>query len=276
VSRYLRELVLVVLAVTAGCNALGPDRTGTAAPELTPAPVPTDAATTAAPTPGVAPGVETTGIGSLSTLVDAHVAAARNSSWVWTERERITQTTGNVTLNTSSNQTIRFAGPRTYHRKASLMSIRVANELRFLQDYEEYADGSVGYETWHSPELDRTVYRRDANPTTGRAFPGYAVDPLTDYLTLESATVSRVDVGQRPHYLVVGIQSTVPDYGPVSSYRARAVVREDGFVRRLNVTFTVRQENLAVEGRYNFSYRRVGETSVERPAWVDAAENATG
>jgi hypothetical protein len=268
---------VVVLAAVAGCSAFAPaDGGGTPSPTVTPAPVPTAAATTAAPTPGVAPGVETTGIAALPALVDAHVAAARNSSWVWTERERITQTTGNVTLNTSSNQTIRFEGPRTYHREASLMSVRVGNELRFLQDYEQYADGSVGYETWHSPELDRTVYSRTDDPTTGRAFPGYAVDPLTDYLRLESATVSRADVGQRPHYLVDGIQLTVPDYGPVTSYHARAVVREDGFVRSLNVTYTVRQENLAVEGRYNFSYRRVGETSVERPAWVDAAENATG
>lgn len=265
---------VVLLAVTAGCNSLGAGGPETATPTVTPAPVPAETATEST-TPVVAPGVATTGITDLDRLTDSHVRAARNESWVFHERSRITQSYGNVTVNTTRNQSVRFVDPATYYHSSSTRSIRVGQQLQFLQDYERYADGSVAYETWYSPAESQTVYHRDDSPAVTEEFPGFATDRIGDYLALESATVSRVDVGEREHFLVVGMRSSVPDYGPVDTYRARAVVREDGFVRSLNVTYTVEEEDILIEGSYNFTYTQVGNATVERPDWVATAETRT-
>jgi len=49
---------------------------------LTPAPVPTATPTPEDPAPDVAPGLSATGVADTDTLVEAHVAAARGTTWV--------------------------------------------------------------------------------------------------------------------------------------------------------------------------------------------------
>jgi hypothetical protein len=270
-----RALGAVALVVLAGCSFAGGGATVERA-TLTPAPVPTATPTPADRVPDVAPGLSTTGVADTDPLVDAHVAAARGTTWVWRERRTVTRVRDDVTTNATTEQLVRFAGPRTYYRWTEVQSRRVGQDLQFREDYQQYADGHVRYETWRSIVENEVVYRQLDTPGVDASFVGFSTAPIRLYLSLESARVTRLDRGEQRHYEVVGTRSRLPEEGPVSDYRARAVVRSDGFVKRLNVTYAVEDERTGRRRtvHYGFSYRRVGEGSVgtERPGWVEAAQ----
>jgi len=181
-----------------------------------------------------------------------------------------------VTTDATTEQLVRFAGPRTYYRWTEVQSRRVGQDLQFRENYEQYADGRVRYETWQSIVENDVVYRRLETPAVDGSFVGFATGPIRQYLALESARVTRLDRGELRHYEVVGTRSRLPQEGAVTDYRANAVVRGDGLVRRLNVTYTVEDERTGCRRavQYSFSYRRVGDATVgvERPDWVDTAE----
>jgi len=270
-----RLLGVIGLVFLAGCSlAGGGAETAAESATLTPAPVPTATPTPADPVPDVAPGLSTTGVADPGALVVAHVAAARETSWIWREQRRVNRSHGTVTTNSTTEQLVRFAGPRTYYRWTDVQSRRVGQDLQFREDYQQYADGRALYETWRSVVGGEVVYRQLETPSVDPSFVGFATAPVRLYLSLESARVTRLDRGERPHYEVVGTRSRLPREGAVTDYRARAVVRADGFVRRLNVTYTVERDrpDRRVDVRYSFSYRRVGTATVERPAWVATAE----
>jgi hypothetical protein len=272
-----RVLGVVALVFLAGCSlASGGPQTAAERATLTPAPVPTATPTPADPVPDVAPGLSTTGVTDTDALVVAHVAAARETSWVWRERRRVNRSRASVTSNSTTGQLVRFAGPSTYYRWTEVQSARTGQDLQFREDYQQYADGRVLYETWNSIVENDVVYRRLDTPAVDRSFVGFATGSIRQYLSLESARVSRLDVGERPHYEVVGTRSRLPRYGAVADYRVRAVVRSDGLVRRLNVTYTVERGNRRLDVRYGFSYRGVGTTTVERPDWVETARRRSG
>jgi len=268
-----RVVVVAVFVFLAGCSLAG-GGTSVDRATLTPAPVPTATPTPEDPVPDVAPGLSTTGIADTDALVDAHVAAARETSWVWRERRNVTRVRGNVTATSVTEQRVRFVDPRTYYRWTDVQSRRMGQDLQFREDYQQYADGRVLYETWQSIVENEVVYRRLDTPAVDRGFVGFATEPVRLHLSPESARVSRLDVGQQRHYEVVGTRSRLPREGTVSDYRVRAVVRADGLVRNLNVSYTVERERAPrrVRVRYEFGYRRVGNATVERPDWVDTAQ----
>jgi hypothetical protein len=268
-------LCVLVLALSAGCSAFGGTMDGPASPTVTPAPVPTDVPTPETTTPAVAPGVVTTGVENVSVLVDHHVRAARNTSWVWTARSRLTERYGTETVVSRTNQTVWYVGERRYRQTAFRTSNHSAGVSTALGHHRKFVDGSVGYETWFAAEGGRVVYRRDETPRAAETFAGFAAKPIGGLLALDSATVSRVAVGTRPHYEILGSRLTLGSYGPVESYRARAIVRSDGFVRHLNVSYTIDQPDFQVVMHYEFTYRQVGNATVERPDWVETARNRT-
>lgn len=270
-----RAVCVFLLVVTAGCNAFGGNGDQRPAASVTPAPVPTDTRTAEPAMPAVPPGITRTGIGNMGPLVDSHVQAARNTRWVWTSTMRITETDGTDTAESVSTRTVWFVDERRYRQEANRTGNRSALLPNSFGDYREYADGTVTYKRWFSFEADRTVYQRVETVRADDTFPGFAANPIRTFLALESATVSRLDAGESQYYEVVGSRPRLPGYGPVESYRARAVVRADGFVRRLNVTYTVDQPDGQFESHYQFNYRQVGNATVERPDWVDTAENRT-
>jgi len=271
---------VIALVLLAGCSLAGSGggaKTPVESATLTPAPVPTTTPTPTDPVPDVAPGLSTTGVADPGALVGAHVAAAGETSWVWREQRRVNRSHGTVTTNSTTGQLVRFAGPSTYYRWTDVQSRRVGQDLQFRENYQQYADGRVLYETWRSVVEGEIVYRQLDTPAVDPGFVGFATAPIRLYLSLESARVTRLDGGERPHYEVVGTRSRLPREGPVSDYRARAVVRADGFVRQLNVSYTVERDrpDRRLRVRYTFSYRRVGETTVERPDWVATARRRT-
>lgn len=269
-----RLVGVCALLALAGCNFAGGPVTE--AETLTAAPVPTATATeTPSAAEALPPGIDTTGVYDEDVLVAAHVAAARGTSWYWREHRERTQVYRNTSLTTNESQNVTFVDPTTYRRRAQILSTRVGAELRFYQDLDTYADGEAVYRTWISPNGGDQVYDRDHTPEVSRAFVGFGTGPIREYLPLDTATVSRADVPGGEYYEVVGRRSSVPDLGPVNSSRVRLVVREDGLVRSLNATHVVDRGDVYISVHYNFTYRGIGTTTVERPGWLETARDRT-
>jgi len=87
--------------------------------------------------------------------------------------------------------------------------------------------------------------------------------------------VVRVDVGERPNYRTTGTQSLVDRYGPVQSFEGCAIVRSDGLVRRLYVSFVTTYRSDPVQVRYTSVYTRLGNATVEPPEWLSTARERT-
>lgn len=267
-----RALVVAVLAVTAGCGSFATASDPT--PTVTPAPVPTASPTPDEPRGAVAPGLRATGVTDPGRLARSHVEAASGTSYVWRSSTAASHQFRNSTVDTSESQMVAAGNGSTYHRTVDQYETMLDGEVRRLDDYEEYVDGTVIYRKWSSDD-GRTVRENVTTNDSGRYAP-IAAQRIRRYLALDAASVSRVDVGEGAHYEVVGTRETLPRFGSLDSYRARAVVRADGFVKRLDVRFHVRRNDERIDVRYNFTYERVGETTVSEPDWIDEADGRPG
>jgi hypothetical protein len=49
------------------------------------------------------------------------------------------------------------------------------------------------------------------------------------------------------------------------------VIREDGFVRSLNVTYEAMDNGREIDAQYTFTYTNVGTATVTPPEWADEA-----
>lgn len=272
----MRWVILAVglLAVTAGCNTVGDS--GTETPTVTPAPVPTHSPTPEDPRVGVAPGLSAGGITHPNYLATHHAEAATETSYVWMEFESTTRQYRNETVDTSESQVVTFEDETTYRRQIDAHEITIDGRETYVQGYEEYANGDVEYTRWVSTDGEGYTYTRDSSPDAARTYASLAAESIRKYLNVENETVERIDVGEGRHYVVVGTRSTLPEYGPVDEYRARAIVREDGFVRSLDVRYTRSRDGDPVRAHYSFTYRQVGNATVEPPDWESEAADRFG
>lgn len=269
-----RAVAVALVALTAGCGAFA--GTGEPTESITPAPVPTPPPTPEDPRVGVAPGLDGSGIFDREYLAQSHARMALSTRYVWTERDLAQREYENVSANTSRSQRVTYVDQTTYHREVPYFETRTDGRLLFLQDYEEYADGDVEYRKWVVPAEGGNTYDRVQRPNSGRDYAHFAAGAILKYLDLENESVSRVDVGDRPHYRVEGTRSTMREHGEVADYRARAVIRDDGFVRSLEVRYNTTNGDERVAARYNFTYSEVGSASVEEPDWVTEARAEFG
>lgn len=266
-----RAAAVAVLLVLAGCSAFGGGAPSTDRPTLTPAPVPTEVST---PTdrPPLAPGLTSNGITDLDALVSAHVRVARNTSYVWRVHDSERQAFHNGTTLT---QRVVYVDDSRYRHEVGLLPATIDGRRSYLQGYARYADGDDEYATWTASLSGETAYRHSEGPRANGRFARLAADPLLEYLVLRDVTVSRVSTENRTYYRVVGTRDTLLRYGDVENFRATALVRADGFVRQLNVSFATERADRRVDVRYNFTYDEIGTASLDRPAWVATARNET-
>lgn len=262
--------VLALVVATAGCSGLVGG--GSSAPTLTPAPVPTVESTPADPRIGVAPGVSTRAVTHPSYLADRHVAVTNDSRYVVTVRRHETRRLDGVVANPSRVQRIAVENATVYRRDTSALERRVGGAYVYRYGYGEYANGRAKYVSWLGDDDTDRVFRRYPDPSTRPQYAEITASSVRRYLDLESATVSRYDVadGDARYYLVTGTRSTL-GATDVENYSARAVIRADGFVRRLNVTYDAMDRGIAVSASYSFAYRKVGTATVAPPAWIDEA-----
>lgn len=268
-----RVVFVGLLAVTAGCGGILGDSEQRST--VTPVPVPTQSPTPEDPRVGVAPGLSADGIIDTMFLARNHREAARATSYVWTENETRFHRYDNVSVNTSEYQRVTFESASRYHRYVRLHQTEIDGQLRYVQDYEEYGDGQYEYNTWFGHDPEHT-YRRDGEANASREYANLATGPILRYLNVENETVTPIDVGERQYYEVEGTQSVVAGYGNVTNYTARAVIREDGFVRSLEATFEAERAGEVIVVRYNYTYTEIGTATVTEPDWVDEARDVTG
>ncbi len=263
--------------VAAGCGGLGgglADGPGTPSETLTPAPVPTPT-----PTPvdrDVAPGIRGGAVDDLDELAAAHRSIVRNRSYTWRDRLIVERRTEGSTAVSRRNQTVYYENPTTYLRVTSREVRQVGSRERIFPGYERYANGSTMFTRWASFEGEGAEYvRGPVRPTRGR-FARLATGTVRRYLDEGSAEVETVVANGSRAYAVTVTRDQLPTVDAVR-YRARAVVTPEGFVRSLSVGYVGETQggNAQVAGSYSFDYGAVDRTTVEPPAWLDAARDTT-
>ncbi|WP_123536420.1 hypothetical protein [Halosimplex salinum] len=267
-----RLLVALAVVLTAGCGSLfgAGQQSFDATDTLTPAPVPE-----VTPTPerwGIAPGLTGDAVADIDALVAAHRAATTDRSYVWRERHgSTTRPNGSVPL--FDRTVARVELQSVYRVWSGDERVRLRSGLTNVANYSEYADGTerivryryVGrtdYEHYRVHPIDAVAHRHIGLGAT---------DAIERYLAVGNATVAAVSVDDRRHYEVVGRDWDRPASDRVSDYTVVAVVSPEGFVRSLDVSYTVRSVGPPRRVRYSFAYERVGETTVDPPAWFDGA-----
>jgi hypothetical protein len=259
-----RVVVVALVALLAGCGTIA--GVGDSPDTVTPAPVPTAATPSEGAGYTLPPGVDTTGVTAVDRLARAHAAAAADTRHVWRRSMSATHWFGNSSVNSSTTAVVRFHNGSSYHRRVDRHEAVIDDELRYLEDYEEYVTGAVAYRSW-TTDGEREVRRtRTAELTPG--YPSIAATDVQRYLDLESARVSRVNASDGTYYEVVGTRSMLPRFGRLDSYHARARVRADGFVTHLDVRFNASLGDERVRGQFNFTSRQVGTATVPEPGWV--------
>lgn len=268
--RVAAAVALVVLS--AGCSGFVGG--GESTPTLTPAEVPTPEPTPTDPRVGIAPGVTSSNVTHPGFLAQRHADAVEHTSYVLVERYREDRQFGNVTSDLHRTQRIVVENATVYRREVSNRHRAIVDgEAQYLHGYAEYADGNALYKSWLSSDDNQRVYRRSPDPTQRLAYGSIVMDEISEYLSLENATVTRYYVANSDyqHYQVTGSREALPTYSAVDNYTATAVIREDGFVRSLNVTFEAENNGREIDAHYTFAYSEVGAATVTPPDWVEEA-----
>lgn len=299
-SQQLGLLVVIVLlvgVVVAG-PAFAPDRQATTTvPSTTYTPGETGAlggSTTTATrsTPGITTdnggrpaGLGETSLTNRSVLLDNHLESVRRKSR--TLHVRASGPT-NATLmdgRTQWNYTARIESPRQYLFAGRFVfpPSRYPPENDSTVDIVEvsvYTDGATKYRMMVEPT--GTSYREYATDTTGDAS-GFAREVRSYYDLFLRGQRSLVDCagtlesGECFAYRIV-ITGAPERFPNAESYRATAVVQDDGVISSLRVSYTLPDSDGDGDRervRFEVTYEEFGETTVSTPDWLDEARNET-
>ena len=294
-----RVLALVLVVVlTAGCNALPLGPSGDAEPgdgggepeQLTPAPVTTAPSTVAVD--GSRPAwLAPNGTVRVERLRQGHVGALGDQSYTWTfalqrnERgavmpgndiTRRDEAEGDRTL-VSQEGAVLSQNPPIYVTRATDYTFRGVGFTGVSAAL--YADGTTATRWTETGDNVRTA-RIDVAPEQTWAF---TPDVLDRYLAGVDVEVRRVSVdGQRLYRLYVppGDPPTTLNRsaGPTSvvwNYTATAYVTREGLVRTLAVGYDQRSATQNHRVTIRMDYSDVGATTVEPPDWAEGDATAT-
>lgn len=271
-----RLLAVLALVVLAGCGGAPAPTTPEAT--VTPAPLPTDDGDE------LAPGLTGDGVTEPGTLARAHVARLADRSYTLAVNRTVRYPNGtlrerlglNLSLGANRSYLVHTGteGPRAPvflgipPARAAFWSNGSAYTRRLTRDgtttYTSFrpTDGAGTWQYWA-----RTVPYggRGGNP---RGFLTRA------FSAVPTRTTARVSDGGTAAYRVVGDGATERielDVNDPREVDLRATVTAAGLVRSLSLSYvgTVEGERVVVERSYR--YERVGNTTVERPGWVDRA-----
>ncbi|MFC5974008.1 hypothetical protein ACFPYI_22030 [Halomarina salina] len=272
--RRALPLAVVALVCLAGCGGLVGDGSSPASTS-TPADVPTDS-----PLVNPPPGLSEDGVTGVQTLVDAHTDALDNRSFTERRSDRLLAANGTTLAATNSTGRVNDA-----HDRAAT-SYRLTGIPASSERYVPWFDQSVTrLDQWYNGS--QFVLRGDGpNGTMYASVPPLGTPtwgPTTAlerfYYAAESTRVSSengsIEVqldGVTGNWSIARVSVTVTD-GTVT-----VTMTDDGRVTQYRTEFTgtlERAPNTTVEGEQVVEYTAVGETTVDRPEWVDSARNAT-
>jgi hypothetical protein len=228
---------------------------------------------------GLAPGLNESGVTDASALSSAHARYLRNRSY--TVLSNITVSDLDGTVRARGNSTKRIA-----HDPLRLTSTSdVSGQPRLVGLYQH--DMSVWASengTWYAIERPNgTTYRKVSDELR----PPFAARTSRDSLfvlfsalnttvedtrTRNGTTLSRVtSTGVRnPDTLAGQLRAD-----SVRNVSLSAIVGQQGLVREYHIKYTATRGNNTTRARQTVRFTALGETTVERPAWHEAAKNAT-
>jgi hypothetical protein len=258
--RWLSTAAVIVLLLTAGCSAfVGADATerGT----VTPAPVPTATESATVATAEPPPGVTTDRLDNVALLSAAHRQAINGTSYTLNERYNEFTTGRNDTSSVRRTETVAVESPTRYRDEMA----RVTTDPNgTIERYEQatYADGT----NWYERRDNGTVERQRGEVRFSRDKYAYRTAfYLNRYAVVNRSSTTVVTRDGSRVYRIRGSGGEIPTTERLEEFRVELLVEPDGLVRRFSVRY--RTEDRRVE--YSFWYEDIGETTAERPAWLD-------
>lgn len=269
-------LALTGLLALAGCSAVSSPAEQGPTPTLTPAPIP-DATPSSDRAPRPAALREPVDPWAVA---DGHAATLAGESYTWNlSRSRTVHRPGPLRSRTAT-RVVRVASRTTYRVDRTDRGTGWSGETRSRTVSTEYATGGTVFER---RPADGAVRNRPLDRPSGRegVMADRAEAVVARYLATEHTRVEQRTENGSTLYVIEGNGAppavTEASERSVTDYHVVTLVRPDGRVQALRARWT--DGNRAVV-TVRASYRRVGNTSVEAPAWVtrtraDATTTAT-
>lgn len=268
-------MAAVALLVLAGCGG-GTVGGGVSAPSVTPAPVPTDAlGEPSGGTPArLAPGLSVEGVVDPWAVSSAHRARLRAANYTVRAVEVTREPDGRVRSRIARTTRIGTNGTPV-HTVIDVNGSTAATAWR-VAHVELWTDADTVYET----TVGDAGRNYDAYPRT------YTATRRTLYQLFAATTTRVVDEAVRNGttvYRVEAVDLVSPTLlagaeGVESPRNVTFVAHIDptGLVHAYRLAYTARDRERTVRVVRTVEYVLVGQTRLERPAWVDRAANETG
>ncbi|MDQ2071445.1 DUF7537 family lipoprotein [Haloarcula sp. NS06] len=262
--RWLSTAAVVVLLLTGGCNAfVGADTADKGT--VTPAPVPTAAESDTATSLDPPPGVTTDRLDNVALLSAAHRQALNGTTY--TLNERYSEfTIGNDSTSVRREETVAVESPTRYRDEMVRMT---TDSNGAVKRYEQstYADGT----NWYERRDNGTVERQRGEVRFSRDKYAYRTAfYLNRYAVVNQSATDVVTRDGSRLYRIRGSGGEIPTTERLEEFRIELLVEPAGLVRRFSVWY--RTEDRIVE--YSFWYEDIGETTAERPAWLNESTPA--
>ena len=217
------------------------------------------------------PGVTPNGISNLNALADSHTAAVGNRSYTllretyWTDiRDR-----EEVTVTRDINTTVE-GGAYRIDTDEIVDSNRTQVGVLYHDGQNSYVAPTEGAEAEYrrlSPLEQAEFFPQPPSSVTASLVETRLSTPTTSLAT----TVERHN---RTLFRLTGRgQPDWPTIGSPSAYNVTALVSLDGFVREVDLRYTVQSGNRLMDVRHVLQYRRIDETTVTPPAWYGATSD---
>lgn len=274
-SRLALPSAMLVLVILAGCNGFSLSES-TDVRTVTPADVPTVEPTTT-PNGRLAPGVFPTRINA-SALAYAHARVLGSTSF--TIRTNRTYYYPNGTVKG-------WYYTKTFVNSEPTSQRQIYSRTRYSQSYLNHSDifSLTMYEEWYTSGHTYQRFTLANNTTEYRVRPPTGTEPflstqawmIEDVLLSGEMQVTPHDRNGSTYYRIEGPaapQSAVLDDRNNTSHWL--LVDSRGVVREYHSNSTVTESDGTPLRLYiSRSYVRIGNTTVERPSWVDTARNRT-
>jgi hypothetical protein len=278
----LNVMVLVALILLAGCSGLS--GLGSEPPEVsvTPADVPTNAKP-ATPSEQIAPGVLPTGVYNASALAHAHARILGSTSFTIRTNRTYRYQNGTLARWITGIQRVESGPP---------LRIQTHSRYHIQRLYPQRSNVSIALESdlWFSLDngYQRTTY---ANNTTRYSTLSQRIrsinSPILTRAWRINKTLSNVDTQVTRHTrngsTYYRIKGPVPHGNPsplLSSNKQNSsqwlLIDSRGVIHEYHITvYTSGPKETAIKRHFSITFRKIGNTTVERPAWVETARNRT-
>ncbi len=262
-------LACVVLLVLAGCSALAP-APGDGGRQVTPAPVPVDDPDGTVPEGRYPPGVGPSGVTDALTLAGAHERRVANRSYTLTTVTARARESHSLNV-VRTEDVLRVRRPGLYRQTVRTTSNWFGNGVSVEERVGVYADGTTRYV--RTVENGSARYDQDSIARWRDRSGSHAEQAgrwVARYLDAPETAVRTVTRDGRRGVRIRGRGDRVP-WG--RDYRVVAHV-ESGVVVHLDAKWVERREGGDVYRRVEWTYDRMGATTVSPPEWYGAALEA--